>query len=139
MRRLLAFAVLVLALALPVQAAAKTKRFSGNVTPSGTIAFRVVQKKHSKKKRITKFSFFGIPVTCQEGARTTRGLVDFGAKIWHGRFKFVASNSITGATLRIRGNLPAGTLRVSGNVPIDPSGQGTNCDSGLLGWRAHRR
>lgn len=138
MRRLLTFAALALALVLPVQAEAKTKRFTGLVSPSGTIAFKIVQKRHSKKKRITKFSFFGVPVNCQEGAVTTRGLVDFGAKLNRGRFKFVASNSITGATLRIRGNLPAGTLRVSGNLPIDPSGQGTNCDSGLLSWRAHR-
>ena len=138
MRKFVIPAVLGLALAVPNQTAAKTKRYTGTLDPLGTITFKVVQKKGSKKKQVTGFKFFGVPVTCQEGAKTTRGLVDFPARLRAGRFKIVASNSGTGATLRIHGDLPAGTLRVSGDVPIDPSGMGTNCDSGVLSWTAHR-
>jgi hypothetical protein len=130
--------VLAAALVLPVHAEAKAKRYVGTLAPSGTIGFKVTQKRHSKKKRVIGFSFFGAPVTCQEGAKTTRGVVDFPARLKNGRFKIVAANHITGASLSIHGNLRAGTLRVSGNLPIDPSGQGTGCDSGVLAWTAHR-
>lgn len=138
MKRFLVPAVLAVALVVPAQAAAKTKHYTGTVTPAGTISFKVTQKRHSKLKRVSGFSFAGIPVTCADGAHTTHGFVSFPVKLNKGRFNISASSSVTGATLEIHGNLKAGTLHVSGNVPIDPSGQGTTCDSGVLGWTAHR-
>jgi opacity protein-like surface antigen len=138
LKRFLVPAVLAVALVIPAQAAAKTKHYTGTVTPAGTIGFKVTQKRHSKLKRVSGFSFAGIPVTCADGAHTTHGFVSFPVKLNKGRFNISASSSVTGATLEIHGNLKAGTLHVSGNVPIDPSGQGTTCDSGVLGWTAHR-
>jgi opacity protein-like surface antigen len=138
LKRFLVPAVLAVALVVPAQAAAKTKHYTGTVTPAGTIGFKVTQKRHSKLKRVSGFSFAGIPVTCADGAHTTHGFVSFPVKLNKGRFNISASSSVTGATLEIHGNLKAGTLHVSGNVPIDPSGQGTTCDSGVLGWTAHR-
>jgi hypothetical protein len=138
LRKFLIPAVLAVALVFPAQAAAKSKHYTGTVSPSGTINFKVVQKRHSKKKSVAGFSFFGIPVNCQEGAKTTHGFVSFPAKLKGGNFNIVASSVVTGATLQVHGNLAAGTLHVAGNVPIDPSGTGTNCDSGVLSWTAHR-
>lgn len=138
MKRLLLSAVLAAGLVLPAQAAAKSKHYTGTLTAGGTISFKVVEKRHSKEKRVRNFSFFGVPVTCQEGAKTTRGVVSSAARLRKGRFKFAAVNKVTGATLEIHGKLSAGTLHVAGNVPIDPSGTGTNCDSGVLSWTAHR-
>jgi hypothetical protein len=131
-------AVLALAIVIPAQATAKTKHYTGTVSPGGTIGFKVVQKRHSKKKSVSAFNFAGIPVTCAEGPKTTHGFVSFPVKLNKGKFNISASSSVTGATLEVHGNLAAGTIHVSGNVPVDPSGTGTNCDSGILSWTAHR-
>jgi hypothetical protein len=138
LRKFVITAVLALALVIPAQATAKTKRYTGTVSPGGTIGFKVVQKRHSKKKSVSAFNFAGIPVTCGEGPKTTHGFVSFPVKLNKGKFNIAASSSVTGATLKVHGNLAAGTIHVSGNVPIDPSGAGTNCDSGILSWTAHR-
>jgi hypothetical protein len=139
LKRILVPAVLAVALVLPAQAVAKKpKHYTGTVSPAGTIGFKVIQKRHSKLKRVASFRFSGVPVTCAEGAKTTVGVVSTPVKLKKGRFKIVAVNNVTGAKLAIHGNLKRGTLQVSGNVPIDPSGQGTSCDSGVLGWTAHR-
>ncbi len=138
MRKLVLPAVLALALVLPAQAAAKTKHYTGTVAPSGTINFKVAQKRHSKVKRVTGFSFFGVPVTCADGAHTARGFVSFPVLLKKGKFNIFASSSVTGATLEVHGNLAAGTIHLSGNTAIEPSGTGTNCDSGVLNWTAHR-
>jgi hypothetical protein len=137
-RKLVLPVVLAAALALPAQAGAKAKHYTGTVSPSGTIAFKVVQKRHSKRKTVSGFSFFGVPVTCQDGAHTARGIVGFPVNLKKGRFNIVASSSVTGATLEIHGNLPNGTIHLTGNPAIEPSGTGTNCDSGVLNWTARR-
>jgi opacity protein-like surface antigen len=137
-RKFLVAAVLSAALVVPAQAAAKTKRYTGTVSPSGAISFKVVQKKGSKKKRVSGFSFSGLPINCADGPHTTHGFVSFPVKLNKGRFNIIATSSVTGATLEVHGNLPTGTIHIAGNVPIDPSGQGTNCDTGVLTWTAHR-
>jgi hypothetical protein len=140
-RKLVIPAVLAVALVVPAQATAKTKHYVGAVSPSGSIAFNLkITKRKGKKpqKSIRGFSFAGIPVTCAEGAKTTHGVVSFPVKLKGGNFKIFASSNVTGATLRVHGSLSTGTLHVAGNVPVDPSGQGTNCDSGVLTWTAHR-
>jgi hypothetical protein len=139
LKRFLIPAVLAVALVLPAQAVAKkAKHYTGTVAPAGTIGFKVTQKRHSKQKRLSGFNFAGVPVNCADGPHTTHGFVSFPVNLKKGRFKINASSSVTGATLVIHGNLKAGNLQVSGNVPIDPTGQGTSCDSGVLGWTAHR-
>ena len=140
MRKFLIPAVLSVALVLPASAAAKTKHYTGTVAPGGTIGFNLkITKKKGKKPRrtISGFTFSGVPVNCADGPHTTRGFVSFPVK-FRGGFNIKASSSVTGATLEIHGNLGAGTIHVAGNVPIDPSGTGTNCDSGVLSWTAQR-
>jgi opacity protein-like surface antigen len=141
LKRFLIPAVLAAALVLPAQAAAKSKHYVGVVGPSGSISFNVVTKKKKGKKtkpQVKGFSFSGIPVNCVDGPHTTHGFVSFPVKLRGGNFNIVASSSVTGATLDVHGNLAAGTIHVAGNVPIDPSGQGTSCDSGVLSWTAQR-
>jgi hypothetical protein len=139
MKKFLLPAALAVALVVPAQAVAKKpKHYTGAVTPAGTIGFKVTQKKHSKQKNVAGFNFSGIPVNCDDGAHTTHGFVSFPAKLNKGKFNINASSSVTGATLQVQGNLAAGTIHVSGNLPIDPSGTGSNCDSGVLSWTAHR-
>ena len=58
-------------------------------------------------------------------------------KLAGGNFNIVAQSS-TGARLEVHGNLAAGTITLSGNVAIEPSGTGTNCQSGVLNWTAQR-
>jgi len=138
-KKLLIPAVLAVALVLPAQAAAKTKHYVGAVSPSGSISFKVVQKKHSKKKSVQGLSFSGVPVNCADGPATTRGNVTFPVKLHkNGSFNVSASSSVTGASLQVNGNLSAGTIHVSGNVPLDPSGTGSDCDTGVLSWTAAR-
>jgi hypothetical protein len=139
MRKFALPAVLVLALVLPAQASAKVKRYTGMISPAGAIGFKVVQKKRSKKKRVTAFSFSGVPLICQEGARTAGGVVSSPVPLKkNGRFNLVASNPITQARLEIHGSLATGTIQLSGNVAIEPTGTGTSCQSGVLAWTAHR-
>jgi hypothetical protein len=139
LKRFLAPAVLAVALALPAQAVAqKPKHYTGVVTPAGAVGFKVVQKRQSKQRRVSSFRFSGVPVTCSEGAKTTLGVVSTPVRLKKGKFNVVALSNVTGAKLEIHGTLKAGTLQVSGNVPVDPGGQGRNCDSGILGWTAHR-
>jgi hypothetical protein len=129
---------LAVALVVPAQAGAKTKHYVGAVSPSGSLSFNVVQKKHSKKKSVRGFSFSGIPVTCSDGAKTTHGFVSFPVKLNKGNFNISASSSVSGASLEVHGNLSAGTIHLSGDLPIDPSGTGSSCDSGVLNWTAQR-
>jgi len=138
-KKLLIPAVLAVALVLPAQAAAKTKHYVGAVSPSGSISFNVVQKKHSKKKSVQGLSFSGVPVNCADGPATTHGDVTFPVKLHkNGSFNISASSSVTGASLQVSGNLAAGTIHVSGNVPLEPSGTGSDCDTGVLSWTAAR-
>lgn len=139
MKKLIVPLVLGAALLIPGQAVAKkAKHYTGTVTPSGSIGFKVTQKKHSKKKNVSGLSFSGIPVTCDEGAQSTHGFVSFPVKLNGGSFSINASSSATGATLQVNGTLSAGTIHVSGNLPLDQGGSGSNCDSGVLNWTAHR-
>ena len=139
MRKLFVPLILGVALLIPGQAAAKSRHYAGAVTPSGSISFNVIQKKHSKQKSVKGFAFSGIPVTCADGPATTHGDVTFPVKLHKsGSFNINASSSVTGASLQVSGNLSAGTIHVSGNVPLDPSGTGDGCDSGVLSWTAQR-
>jgi hypothetical protein len=138
-KKLLVLVVLGVGLVIPAQAGAKSKHYVGAVSPSGSISFRVTQKKHSKQKSVKGFTFSGVPVTCADGPATTHGDVTFPVKLHkNGSFNIGASSSLTGASLQVSGNLSAGTIHVSGNVPVDPSGTGTDCDSGVLSWTAQR-
>ena len=81
MKKLIVPLVLGAALLIPGQAVAKNKHYVGAVSPSGSIGFNVVQKKHSKKKSVKGFTFSGVPVGCADGPATTHGDVTFPVKL----------------------------------------------------------
>jgi hypothetical protein len=138
-KRILIPLALAVALAVPAQAGAKTKHYAGAVSPSGSISFSVVQKRHSKQKSVNGLTFSAVPVNCADGPATTHGDVTFPVKLHkNGSFNINASSSSTGASLQVSGNLTAGTIHLSGDLPLDPSGTGSNCDSGVLSWTAQR-
>jgi len=132
---------LLCALALPAGALAATKGYVGNTSPSGTVTFKV--KKKNGERKVKAFRFRDIPVTCADGAHTTLGNITSAQRInKQNKFNISASNSTTGAEVKIHGKVSgisaSGTLKVTGNVPIDgdPSASGSNCDSGVLTWTA---
>ena len=133
---------LTLGMALLAPAAtASSKSYAGTVSPSGTVNFRVKTKQQNGKKvrTVPNFHFDAVPVTCDDGAHTTRGNVTFSVRLnKQKKFNIKAENSATGASLNIHGSVAGktatGTLHVSGDVPIETGSTGSNCDSGKLSW-----
>jgi hypothetical protein len=132
---------LILGLALVAPAAtAAIKSYSGTVSPSGTVNFKVKTTQHNghKVRTVPSFHFRAIPVTCADGAHTTDGNVTFPVKLNKQRkFNISATNS-NGASLHIHGAVAGktatGTLQVSGDIPIETGSTGSNCASGTLSW-----
>jgi hypothetical protein len=145
MKRILVPLVLVVAIALPVQAAAGTRHYSGAVDPAGTVDFDVKKKRKKGKgkgkvKKVKDFAFLQVPIKCVTGAATTSGHLNFGMKIERGQFK--GSGIFGGSNLRVKGTVSrggsTGTIRVFGNVPLDDESVGVDCDTGVLDWSAAR-
>ena len=143
-------AVLVLALAVPANAAAGKHTYSGAFeAASGSIAFKLKKTKATKRKRkkttVRRFAFREVPVTCEGASGTTTGHLTFGMPVIKKRFGASAddgngSNVRVKGTLKQKGKRTVGTLRVFGDVPLDPEGteRGTNCATGKLAWEARR-
>lgn len=145
MKRLLVCLALVLALALPTQAFAKTREYTGTVAPSGTLEFKW-KKKKKRKPKVKGLTFSQVPITCAEGANTTTGRLTFGIKVRKKRFQADAKDN-EGSMLTVAGTVSkggsSGTIRVFGatpldNPPTDPPTRGTGCDTGVLNWTASR-
>jgi hypothetical protein len=138
LKRFLIPLVLVLALALPGQALAGTKSFSGAIDPSGTVSFKV-KKKHGKKK-VTGLKFNQVPITCDGGASTTGADVGNAGRLKHKKFGFSGSNPSGTATLdavgKVTGSSASGAVQIQGDVLLSDGSTGTNCDTGALGWTA---
>jgi hypothetical protein len=138
-RKLLLLLVLALAVALPAEAIAKTKRYSGPVSPSGTISFSVTKKKGKKRKTLSNVRIAGIPLTCAEGPYTTSGFFS-STRTFRQQWTISGTNSRGGQTV-IQGTVAAGTLQLTGTYPVDPVSAGTfgtNCQTGVRTWTAAR-
>jgi hypothetical protein len=139
-KRFLAPLILVLALALPVQAVAGSKKYSGAVTPSGTVSFKIKKKKHGKKK-VRGVHFNNVPITCDEGTGTTTANLGNAGRLKDKQFAVHADNG-AGATLdtagAVAGKSASGRVLIQGKVPLDSGGTGTNCDTDVLDWTASR-
>ena len=61
MKKLLIPAVLAVALVLPAQAAAKTKHYTGAVSPSGSISFKVVAEEALEEEERQRIHLLGRP------------------------------------------------------------------------------
>ena len=138
MKKLLIPCVLAVALVIPAEAVAKTKRYAGPVSPSGTVSFTVKNtKKNKKKKFLGDFTFTAVPVNCDDGAHTASGSFGNPYKVRGGAFNIVGSNS-SGLSWEIHGTLSGGTLSIAGSLPLDGGGTGSGCSSGVLNWTAAR-
>jgi hypothetical protein len=144
-RRVLIPAALAVALTIPAGAAASTHGYSGTVDPSGTLSFKV-KKKHGKT-RVRAFRFEQIPVTCDAGADTTFGKLEFAIDVKRKKFHAVAvhrPDGSEGSTLKLRGKLTdkgrraTGTIRVFGSPPLESGNTGVNCHTGKRPWSAER-
>jgi hypothetical protein len=132
--------VLVIALALPGQAVAGTKSYSGSVSPSGTVNFKI-KKKH-KKKKVKGLKFHQLPITCDAGPTTASADVGNAGRLKHKEFDFNAINPSGTATLDTAGKVTSssasGTVQIQGEVFLDDGTTGTNCDTGVLNWTASK-
>jgi hypothetical protein len=125
---------LTLGMALMAPAAtAGTKGYSGTLSPSGTVNFKVKTTQHNGRKvrTVPNFHFGAVPVTCDDGAHTTHGNVTFSVRLnAQKKFNIKAESTATGASLNIHGSVAGktatGTLHVSGDVPIETGSTGSN-------------
>jgi hypothetical protein len=139
MKKFIVPCVLAIALVIPAQASAKTKRYAGPVSPTGTVSFTVKNsKKNKKKKFLGDFTFTGVPVNCDDGAHTASGSFGNPYKVKGGAFNIVGSNPSRGFAWEIHGTLSGGSLSVSGSLPLDGGGTGSNCSTGVLSWTSAR-
>jgi hypothetical protein len=140
LKRLLVPLVLVIALALPGQAVAGTKSYSGTVSPSGSISFKV-KKKH-KKKKVKALKFSQLPITCDQGSTTASADVGNAGRLKHKEFSFHGTNPSGTATLDAVGKVTSsgasGAVQIQGDVFLDNGTTGTNCDTGALSWTASK-
>jgi hypothetical protein len=146
MKRLLVCLALVLALALPTQALAKTREYAGTVAPSGTLEFKWKKKKKGKPK-VKGLTFRQVPIACDGGPNTTFGKVTGGLTVKKKRFGAQLTNEEGTSNLHIAGSVSksgsGGTIQIFGAAPLetplpDGSTTGSNCDTGVLNWTASR-
>jgi hypothetical protein len=132
--------LLVGALVIPAPAVARSKHYFATVSPSGSLSFKVSQKRQSKEKAVTSFSYADLPVTCSGFPHTTWGDVAGGdvaraGRVRKGRFNLRTPVLGTASAAEFQGNLAAGTIRVAGELLIDASTKtGFDCDTGTLAW-----
>jgi hypothetical protein len=138
LKRFLIPLVLVLALALAAPAVAGSKKYSGAVSPSGTVSFKIT-KKHGKKK-VGALKFNQLPITCDDGAATANADVGAAGKLKHKKFGFHGSNPSGTASLdavgKVTGSSASGAVQIQGDVFLSDGTTGTNCDTGALSWTA---
>ena len=145
MKRFLVPLVLVIALAIPAQAAAGTRSYEGGVESGGTLSFEVKKKRKKKTSKVKRFEFGQVNIQCAAGPATTSGLLTDPMKVTKkGKFGVRATNEDGTSNLRVKGKLKqkgkkaGGTIRVFGETPLDDGTTGTACDTGKLKWAAKR-
>jgi hypothetical protein len=129
------------AMAATAALAASAHNYSGNVRGSGKIQLRI-KRAHGVRK-VTRFDFQHVGLTCNGHHRRTTGNLDFTTRIRHGEFKIRGKNQ-RGGKIRARGHLEhhartvKGTISFDGTIHVDGDGFAHHCHSGHHHWRAHR-
>jgi hypothetical protein len=152
MKRLLLVPVLTVSLILPAAAlggdatmkggdstlARGTYGWFGPVDPNGTVGFNV--RKTSTGKKVKKFTWVDVPMTCSDGAHLSDVQFLFAMPVKQGEFKGKAVNDVINptATATAAGKFVSkkkarGTLRVQGDL-----GGLTGCDTGKRPWKAFK-
>ncbi len=142
MRRALACAAAVAALAVPAAALAATKTYTGGIKGDQETSVTLKVKQGDDGRQMKSFVGKDLLISCEGdvGARLKSakitGLVDVNDA---GKFHVNGSNG--GQELKVAGKLSGkhnakGTVRYSG--PTDVDGEVLDCDSGKLDWTASR-
>jgi hypothetical protein len=143
MRRGLAIVLAALvATGATVALAASAHDYSGKVHRGGKLQFRI-KRAHGVRK-VTRFDFQHVGLTCNGHHRTTTGNLDFTTPVHRGEFK-IRGNNGRGGRIRARGHLAhharraKGTISFDGTLHVDGDGFAHHCHSPHHRWTAHRR
>jgi hypothetical protein len=124
---------LVLALALPVAASAKTVVYGGTIdgtNEQGKIAFTVKTGKKSKPKAIKSMRFTGVPLTCDISGQSSTGENAVGGgepiRVVKRKFAFFFIQEGSGLRSEVEGKFPTkkklkGSMDYNWHYPEDPS------------------
>ena len=150
MKRVLIPLALAIALVVPVQAAAAHKKhpntrqdYAGTILGTGsTFHFRVHYNRRTKRKIVSYFGYFGLPLNCADGPRTEFFFSVPGSSRVVNRHFSVTSDlysvwgpaapggmHVTHSTLQIDGALSSGTIHRFGHIPHQ-SGDGSGIEPG---------
>jgi hypothetical protein len=143
MRRGLAATLCALAaIAAPAALAATAHDYRGIVDGGGRVHLRV--KRAGGVRRLVRFDFRRVDLTCNGHHHTATGNLDFAPRIRHGSFAFRARNG-RGGTIRVAGELKhhgrraTGRIRLRGTLRVNGDGIAHHCDSHRRHWTARRR
>jgi hypothetical protein len=143
MKKMSILAALACLLCMAAPATAGTTKYTGDVDPSGRIAFKLV--KESGKQKVDKLKWAKLPVRCDGKKETTSNGLGFKVRATGGEFHATAilgdaSDPDAKAEIsgQITGKAATGTIKVSGTkLPLD-GGLTGECRSGKLDWSAAR-
>ena len=145
MKRTLIAAGVVATLAFAAVALGSVKHYRGPVQQGGHVTFDT-KVKHHRAKKVRKFYFFDVTLTCDEATfpisnRTPLNFPVPSMKVKHGEFHGTFSQ--LGGTGRVQGEFTdhfkqvSGTLRVHAKHITDT--QLHNCDTGTVKWTAEKQ
>ena len=132
-----------MALALPASVGAAGHFFQGSITTGGHVELHAKFHNHRASKVLT-FAWDSVPVPAGPmcGGGAANGELDHAIDVnSKGKFDFTHStNAVYPTTVNLAGDFNdqytrvTGTLRIHGGIS---GGNGTDCDTGTLDWKAH--
>jgi len=141
MRRFWALGICAVAALAATPAQAATSDYAGNVKGGGKVQLRV--KRSPGARRLTRFDFQHVGLSCKGHHRTATGNLSFTKRIENGSFAVRGVNS-RGGVIRIKGEIKhrgqraTGTIRLDGTIHVDGDGNVRDCHSDAHPWSANR-
>jgi hypothetical protein len=145
MKRVVLVAGLIGALAFAAVATGAVKHYRGPIEQGGRVTFQT-KVKHHKVKKVKKFYFFDVELTCDEQAfpisnRTPLNFPVPPMKVKHREFHGTFSQ--LGGTGRVKGEFTDHFKRANGTLRVHAKHiQDTpfhNCDTGTVDWTASKQ
>ena len=142
MKRTAICAGMVVALVMPITAAAAIRHFQGRDRDAGTVSFNARIKRGHARRVAVGFTWKNLPVHCHEGWTDTDGSFTRSMQVRHRRFHGTGGmrTDVGRVVARVTGRFTGhkkkahGTIRVHG----DFSAGATKCDTGSDHREAHR-
>jgi hypothetical protein len=145
MKRTLVVVGLVATLAFATVALGAIKHYRGPIQQGGHVTFQT-KVRHHKTKRVKKFYFFKVELTCDEATFpiSNRRPLDFPVppmrvrhREFHGTFSQLGGTGHVEGQFRDHYRHATGTLRVHAEHITDT--QLHNCDTGTVDWTAEKQ